>query len=221
MTDPDLDSALDDLIDAELVAERDDGTLVTTESFESTRRIYRDSYVDADESVVVRTVADVFGVDEDAAAARLDDGEVTREGLIAYLSLRSLLDGVAAERLAVMASLVAELSPGSPVPEGVDSLGDDEWPAFLDASPDAVITVWRHDCAPCSALKEDLDEVLSSLPDRVAVAGVDGESVPEFRRAFDVDTAPAVCCFRDGDLAATVTGRQSPSAYAGRFDDVY
>ena len=221
MTDPDLDSALDDLIDAELVAERDDGTLVTTESFESTRRIYRDSYVDADESVVVRTVADVFGVDEDAAAARLDDGEVTREGLIAYLSLRSLLDGVAAERLAVMASLVAELSPGSPAPEGVDSLGDDEWPAFLDASPDAVITVWRHDCAPCSALKEDLDEVLSSLPDRVAVAGVDGESVPEFRRAFDVDTAPAVCCFRDGDLAATVTGRQSPSAYAGRFDDVY
>jgi len=221
MTGPDLDSALNDLIDAGLVEERSDGALVTADAFESTRRIYRDSYADADDSVVVRTVADVFGVDEATAAARLDDGEVTRDDLIAYLSLRSLLDGVDDERLAAMASLVAELSPGSPVPEAVESLDDDEWEAFLDASPDAIVTVWRHDCSPCTALKEDLDAVLSSLPDHVAAAGVDGESVPNFRRAFDVDTAPAVCCFRDGNLVATVTGRQSPSAYADRFDEVY
>jgi hypothetical protein len=222
--DADPEAALDDLIEAGLVDERPDGTLVATEDFESTRRIYRDTYADADEAVVVGTVVDLFDVDEATAAARLDDGEVTREELIAYLSLRSILDDVDDvddERLAVMAGLAARISVGSPVPDAVEALDDDEWAAFLDDAADAVITVWRHDCAPCTALKTDLDDLLSALPDGVAVAGVDGGSVPDFRRAFGVDTAPAVCCFRDGDLVATVTGRKSPADYADRFDEVY
>jgi thiol-disulfide isomerase/thioredoxin len=221
MTEPDPEAALDDLLDAGLVDERPDGTLVATEDLESTRRIYRDTYADADESVVVETVVDLFDVDEETAAKRLDSGELTREELIGFLSLRSLLDDADDERLAVMAALVARISTGSPVPDAVETLDDDEWEAFLDDHPDAVVTVWRHDCAPCEALKTDLDEVLAALPDRVAVAGVDGEAVDGFRRAFDVDSAPAVCCFRDGDLVATVTGRKAPSDYADRFDEVY
>lgn len=220
-SDTDPEAALDDLIDAGFVDERPDGTLVATEDFESTRRIYRDTYADADESVVVDTVTDLFDIDESTAAARLESGEVTREELIAYLSLRSLFDDVGDERLAVMAALAAQISTGSPVPEGIEALDDDEWERFLDDAPDAVVTVWRHDCAPCAALKEDLDDILAALPDSVAVAGVDGESVPGFRRAFGVDTAPAVCCFRDGSLAETVTGRKSPADYADRFDDLY
>lgn len=219
--DPDPEAALDDLIDAGLVDERSDGTLVATDDLESTRRIYRDSYADADAEVIVDTVADLFDVNEATAAERLDDGELTREEVIAYLSLQSVLDDVGEERLAVMAALVAQISTGSPVPDAVETLEDDEWEAFLDANPDAVVTVWRHDCAPCEALKGDLDSVLASVPDGVAVAGVDGEAVPEFRRAFDVDTAPVTCCFRDGDLAATVSGRQRPSTYADRFDELY
>lgn len=218
---PDPEAALDDLIDAELVDERPDGTLVATEEFESTRRIYRDTYADADEAVVVETITDLFDVDESTAAARLESGEVTREELIAYLSLQSHFDDVGDGRLAVMAALTAQISTGSPVPEGIDALDDDEWAAFLEDAPDAIVTVWRHDCAPCEALKTDLDEIRSALPDGVDVAGVDGEAVPEFRRAFDVDSAPAICCFRDGDLVATVTGRKSPADYAERFDDVY
>jgi hypothetical protein len=231
-----LEDALDFLIDAGLVDERDAG-LVTTEVFESTRRVYRDSYAAADDAVFRRTVADVFGVDEETAAERIDAGAITRDDLIAYLSLRSVLDGeerrsasnrtqsdngdIDDEHLATMATLVAELSPGSPVPAALDELDDESWRAFLDDHPDAVVTVWRHDCAPCEALKEDLDAVLDALPDGVAAAGVDGESVPAFRRAFDVDTAPAVCCFRGGDLVDTVTGQQSPDAYADRFAELY
>jgi thiol-disulfide isomerase/thioredoxin len=237
---PALEDALDALIDAGLVAERDDGGLVTTDAFESTRRVYRDSYAGVDDAVFRSTVADAFGVSESTAAERIDAGAITREDLIAYLSLRAAFDnegskipradgeagdGAATppddERLATMATLVAELSPGSPVPDAVPELDDESWAAFLDDHPDAVVTVWRHDCAPCEALKADLDAVLSALPDSVAVAGVDGESAPDFRRTFDVDTAPAVCSFRDGALEDVTTGRQSPDTYADRFAAVY
>lgn len=217
----DPETALDRLIDAGVVDEHPDGTLVTTGEFESARRVYRDSYADADDAAFRQTVAETFGVSAETAAERIDAGEITRDDLIAYLSLRALLDGVDDEQLAIMATLVTELSPESPVPDGVETLDDDTWAAFLDAHPDAVVTVWRHDCAPCQALKDDLDEILAALPERVAVAGVDGESVPDFRRTFGVDAAPAVCCFRDGDLDAVLTGRQSPSAYAEQFDDCY
>jgi len=242
-----LEDALDHLVDAGLVAERDDGGLVTTEEFESARRVYRDTYGTVDDAAFRQTVADVFGVDEGTAAERIESGAITRDDLVAYLSVRSAFDGEASEtprepgetgdgaeprsagsrpeaddeRLATMATLVAELSPGSPVPERLTELDDDSWRDFLADHPDAVVTVWRHDCAPCEALKEDLDGILSELPDCVAVAGVDGDSVPDFRREFGVDAAPAVCCFRDGDLVATLTGRQSPDAYADRFADCY
>jgi thiol-disulfide isomerase/thioredoxin len=248
-----LEDALDALIDAGFVAERDDGGLVTTDDFEATRRVYRDSYAGVDDAVFRSTVADAFGVRESTAAERIDAGSITREDLIAYLSLRAAFDsegrspsssrtrsgdseasatsrdggdGVGDrtpddEQLATMATLVAEISPGSPVPDAVPELDDESWPAFLDDHPDAVVTVWRHDCAPCEALKDDLDAVLSALPDTVAVAGVDGESVADFRRTFDVQTAPAVCSFRDGALEDVTTGRQSPDTYADRFVAVY
>jgi len=245
-----LEDALDALIDAGFVAERDDGGLVTTDAFESTRRVYHDSYAAVDDAVFRTTVADVFGVNESTAAERIDAGAITRDDLIAYLSLRAefdsegskipradgeAVDGEASEtaqdggdgappddeRLATMATLVAELSPGSPVPDAVTELDDESWSAFLDDHPDAVVTVWRHDCAPCEALKADLDAVLSALPGTVAVAGVDGESAADFRRTFDVDTAPAICSFRAGDLEDVTTGRQSPDTYADRFAAVY
>jgi thiol-disulfide isomerase/thioredoxin len=215
-----LDDAIDDLVAAGLVDENDDG-LATTEAFEATRRIYRDTYGAADDEAFRRTVADTFGVSDSVAADRIERGAITREDLIAYLSLRSETEGVDDERLATMATLVAELSPESPVPERLPELSDESWPAFLDDHPDAVVTVWRQDCAPCAALKEDLDAVLSALPDGVAVAGVDGESVPEFRRTVGVDAAPAVCSFRAGDLEDVTTGRQSVETYADRFAAVF
>ena len=219
-----LESALDRLVAAGVVDERDDG-LVTTERFESARRVYRDTYADADDARFRRTVAETFDVPESMAAERIDAGDVTREGLIDTLSLRAVLDDdgvvVDGETLAAMATLVGEITPASPVPDALVELDDGEWPAFLDEHPAAAVTVWRRDCAPCEALKGDLDAVLDALPDGVAVAGVDGESVPDFRRTFDVDAAPAVCCFRDGDLVTAVTGRESPPTYADAFDEAF
>lgn len=219
------EAALDALVEAGAVNEADDGTLTTTTAFMDVRRIYHDTYAHMADERVHDTVADLFGLSHEEAAEALESGEVTVDEVVAYLSARSFFqdrpESPGPETLAMMARLLVKIGPGSPVPEGVTELGDDEYAAFLADHPDAVVTVWKHHCDPCEAMKADLEGILAAVPEGVAVAGVDGESVPAFREEFDVDVAPAVLAFRDGDLEATLTGRQSPAALEELFEDVY
>jgi thiol-disulfide isomerase/thioredoxin len=171
---------------------------------------------------VADTVADLFGIEEEAALDLLERGEVTTEDVVAYLAIQSFADETleTAEH-AMMAELLVRLGPKTPVPTGVEEVDDDSYRAFLDDHPHAVVTVWKHDCDPCEAMKGDLEAILELLPDAVAVAGVDGENVPEFRSVFGVDAAPAVLCFRDGTLEAVETGRKRPGELGALFADVY
>jgi thiol-disulfide isomerase/thioredoxin len=217
-----LEDALDRLIDAGAVDEADDGTLSTTQAFEDVRDVYHDTYGNATESVFHDTVADLFDIDREAAADRVEREDVTREELVAYLAAQSFLDDPPdRETLAHMAAVLVELGPGSPVPDALTELDDGSYEAFLDDHPDALLSVWTHGCAPCDAMKADLDAILSALPDGVAAAGLDGETAVDFRREFDVDAAPALLLFRDGRLEATLTGRHSPEALEEEFEGVY
>lgn len=217
-TDP--EALVDELVAADVLVETEDGAVHLTEAFDHTRGIYHDSYVDESEERIRETVADLFDLDPAAAAERAES--ITRDELVAYLSLRSFLENPPGpERLALMAGVVAGVGPGSPVPDAVETVDDDTYRAFLDDAPDAVVTVWKHHCEPCDAMKRDLDGILDAVPDGVPVAGLDGEACPEFCRAFEVDAAPAVYCFRDGTLAEVVTGRRSVEALTDLFEDVY
>lgn len=217
-----LEDALDRLIAAGAVHETDDGMLSTTREFEDVRDVYRDTYGDAKESVFEAAIAELFDIDRETAAERIERENVTREELVAYLAVQSFLDDPPdSETLAHMAGVMVQLGPGSPVPEPLPVLDDDSYESFLQDYPDALLSVWTHGCSPCDAMKEDLDAILAALPDGVAAAGLDGETAVEFRRAFDVDTAPTVLLFRDGRLEATLTGRQSPDALEDAFADVY
>ena len=218
----DPEAALDALVAAGAVDEAEDGTLSTTSEFEDARRIYHDTYADADDATLTETVADVFGLDPDEAAAHVEDGHVTREEVVAYLSVRSFLDDTPdPTTLAVMVHLLVEIGPGSPVPPSLRELSDDDYRAFLDDEPDAFVTVWKQFCDPCEATKAVLDDILDALPAGVAAAGVDGEAVPEFRREFGVDAAPAFCLFRGGELAEAYAGRGRPERLGERFEAVY
>ncbi|EJN60448.1 thioredoxin family protein [Halogranum rubrum] len=220
--DVDVEPALDRLIDTGVVDEADDGALTTTAAFEDTRRVYHDTYAHMADEGFHSTVADLFDIDRDEVGAHIDATGMTRDELVAYLSVRSFLDDPPEqETLAVMAGIVVQIGPGSPVPMAVEELSDEECEQFLADEPDAVVTVWKHGCDPCEAMKEDIDEIVASVPEGVAIAGVDGADVPAFRRAFDVSVAPAVLLFRDGQLRETFTGRKSPAALADAFEAVY
>jgi hypothetical protein len=218
----DPEAALDRLVELGAVAEADDGSLTTTPAFESDRRIYRNTYDYMGDDGVADTVADLFGVEKEEALDLLERGEVTSEDVVAYLAIQSFADeSLETAEHAMMAELLVRLGPDTPVPADVEEVDDDSYRAFLDDNPHAVLTVWKHDCDPCEAMKGDVAAVLELVPDGVAVAGVDGENAPEFRAAFDVDAAPAVLCFRDGTLEAVATGRKRPGELGALFADVY
>jgi thiol-disulfide isomerase/thioredoxin len=216
------EAALDRLIDSGVVRESADGTLSTTAEFEATRGIYYDTYIDVSDGEFVEAVADVFGMSTREAAASVDEHDVSRAEFVAFLSLRSFLDAPpATETLALMARLVLEIGPETPVPDPISVVTDGTYEEFLDAHPDAVLTVWRHYCQPCEEMKDDLDALLATIPDGVAVGGLDGEAAPRFRLAYGVDAAPALVLFRDGDPVETRTGRTTPEALERSIDTVY
>lgn len=199
-----------------------DDTVYLTTKFESTRGIYHDSYANVDESEYHQAVADVFGIEPEEAADRIDELGVTREQFIALLALNSHVEGEypLVER-AHMAMMITDLVPPSPVPDWITELDDDTYEEFLDEHDRVAVTVWKRFCAPCRTQKEELEETLEVLPNDVVVAGVDGESTPEFCRTFGVEAAPSVLLFEDGELLELLRGYQPVDAVETAAVEVY
>lgn len=205
----------------DVLVERD-GRVAITESFDAARRVYHDSYSNIDDERFHKTLADLFDMSVAEAKTQAAELGITRDQLVAYLSLRSYLDDDPAPNdLVLMAGLVADVAPVSPVPEEIRELTDDDYAAFIEEHGDVVVFVWKLHCSPCDAMKAELDEVLAHVPDGVAVAGVNGEQVAAFRREFDVDAAPATVTFSDGAHHETLESRRKPERLAELFDDAF
>ncbi|MFC7097575.1 thioredoxin family protein [Halobaculum marinum] len=223
---PDTEALLDRLIDVGAVREDDDGTLHVSAALHDIVDLYAQSYGDLPEQEFTEAVADAFGLDYSEAVRRIDEQGVTRDEFVAYLSLRAHFEDEGepvpgpVER-ATMAQIVTEIAPATPVPQAMDELADDEVEAFLAANDRAVVFVWRLRCHPCDQMKDEIEATLSALPDDVAVAGIDGEEAPDFRRRFDVDSAPAVVCVADGEAVAVETGYQPSASVAALVEDAF
>ncbi|CCQ37794.1 thioredoxin [Natronomonas moolapensis 8.8.11] len=211
-----------DALESEGVVSVDDEAVTLTLEFESTRGIYHDSYIDVPEAEYHQAVSDVFGIDPDEAADRIEELGVTREQFVALLALNSHVDGEypLVER-ANMAMMITDIAPPSPVPEDVTEIDDDSFEAFLEEHDRAAVTVWKRFCDPCDRMKADLGETASAFPEGVAVAGIDGEATTEFRRRFEVEAAPSVLLFEGGECRESLRGYHSPEDIADACADVY
>lgn len=210
------------LEDAGVLEVSEDDEVTTTVPFEDTRSIYLDTYTEVSQGQLVETVADLFDVSKEAARERIEADEITANEVATYLSLKSFLDvDLPVESLALLAELVAPVGIGSPVPENMRALTDETYHEAIDEAADMVVFVWKYPCDPCRRMKGELPTLLDALPDDLAIAGVDGESVVDFRREFDVDTAPAVLLFEDGDLVDVHEGYTSLADVAEAIADAY
>ncbi|WP_254537728.1 thioredoxin family protein [Halomarina litorea] len=222
LTEADVDALVDSLVEGGVLTERADGTLATTAEFEQTRGIYYDTYGNATDTVFRESVASSFDLSTEDAEARIEREGVTREMFVDYLSVTSHLDdGHSRVDRARMAMLVGEVAPDTPVPEGMAELDDEGYGEFLAEHDRAAMFVWKRNCAPCDSLKRDLDEILADLPESVAVAGVDGESVDAFRREFEVEAAPSILLFADGEAREGLRGYVSPEQVAAAAERAY
>jgi thiol-disulfide isomerase/thioredoxin len=211
------------LLDCGVLVEEGD-ELRASEAYDAERGVYQDTYADASDETFHETLADLFDLSVEEAAAQAEELEITREQLVAYMSLRGYFKRqapdteVSHDELLHLAVLAAGVEPTSPVPDALQEIGDEDYESFIETNGDAVIFVWRLHCGPCDTMKKNLDEILERVPDGVAVAGIDGESVADFRREFDLDTAPATLTFSDGELVDCVTGRGTPDQVAELFE---
>lgn len=216
----DPEARIDFLLEEDALVERESG-LAVTEEFDGVRGIYEDTYLGVSEEEFRGTVAEVFGLSEEAAADRIDEHGVTREELATYLALRSHLEAdVPQDVLALLAAMVVDVAPVSPVPREMRELTDDDYGDFLEAHPDAAVFVFKRHCEPCDALKADLAEIEAGAPEGVAFAGVDGEAAGDLVGEFEVEAAPTTLLFADGELAESIRGRRPPAQYREAFDDV-
>lgn len=220
----DAETLFDALVDSDvLTVDAETDAVTTTSKFEDTRGIYYDTYMSISDADFHQAVADAFGFESKAQAKeQVEALGVTREEFVAYLTLVDELDGsFTIEERSRMASMVVELEPDTPVPEEVETLTDESYEGFLTDHDHAIVTVWKHHCDPCEAMKDDLDAILSEIPSRVAVGGIDGENAPSFRRAYGIDSAPAMVMFENGEFREGFTGRATPERVASACAEVY
>lgn len=219
----DPDARLEYLLDREVLDGRPDGSLVTTQAFQSSLEVYEDTYLEVPEETFVETVASVFDLPRERAVDRIETTGTTRRELAAFLALRTYLedDERTPYELALMARTITGVEPGSPVPESLTELTDETFEPFLHEHGDAVVFVFQRLCSPCEALKEDLPVLRAAAPEAVAFAGVDGDGSTTFRRRFDVSVAPTTLVFAGGDLQDRFDGRRSVEALTDAFDAAY
>jgi thiol-disulfide isomerase/thioredoxin len=218
----DPEARLEFLLEAGVLEMTEDEEVTTTVGFEDTRAIYLDTYTEVSQGQLVETVADLFDVSTAAARERIEAEEVTPSEVATYLSLRSFLEAaLPRESLALLVELVEPVGVGSPVPERMRELTDETYREFIDEAGDALVFVWKYPCDPCRRMKGEIPPLLDALPESVAVAGVDGESVVDFRREFDVEAAPEVLVFADGDLVESIRGYAPPARLAEAVADAY
>jgi len=218
----DAEARLEFLIAADVIDVGEDDSVTATVEFEDTRAVYADTYGDVDDDTFAETIADLFDVPVEEAHTRIEETDLTREDLIAYLSLQSHLErDLPQDVLVLLTSMISGVGFGSAVPDSMPELDDDTYPEFVAEHGNAVIVVWSYPCDPCRSLKEDLPAFRDTLPERVALAGVDGDAAGRLRREFDVTSAPTLLFFVDGELADTFEGYLPVEVLSERVEEVY
>jgi len=218
----DAEARLDFLIDQGVLDEGPDEEVMATDDFDHLRSIYDDTYRDISDEEFQETVADLFGLSPDEAASYTEQYGLSRHGVATFLALRSYLEDLelAQDTLLLLTGIAAQVGAGSPVPADLRELTDDDYEAFIEDNGDAVVFVFQNQCLPCEEMKSNLDEILAPLSD-VAVAGVNGDAVPEFQREFELEAAPTTLVFADGELVASERGVRSPAELAETFAEHY
>jgi thiol-disulfide isomerase/thioredoxin len=228
-SDPGLDrlrtepeARLEYLLTHDVLREHEDGRISATNDFDETRAIYVDSYKDSSDRAFEKTVAQLFDLSVEEAASHVEDLDLSRWEIATYLALNSHLEADLPRDVALeLAAMAAEAGGASPVPPELTELFDESYEAFLAEHDRAVVLAFQQGCDPCDSMKRDLPDVRDDAPSGVAFAGIDGETAPEFRRAYDLSVAPTTLLFRDGDLVEKHEGYWSPDDLRSALDDAF
>lgn len=209
-------SLLEELLDADVLVERDGGLEPSTR-FLARRQEWLDRSPDPGSSEIP------FDTDG-TVLERLDDDarRTVTANALAVLNLaadltpsRALTCGLSLRRLEEMRT--------SGVPEGFQALLGAELPAFVSQHPTAVVLVWQSDSDPCETVRDDLETLFEAgeIPDEVGKAAVEGAVDTELLATeYGVTAVPTLLFFVDGTVDSRLVGAHYLETVRSEIDTI-
>lgn len=216
-TDP--EHLLRTLVESGVVDHRDDG-LGLTDAFGRgvERREARFRDLDPDE---LRSELSAIGAGV-AVDAFLGTGSTAPALAAEYAEVadRTGLDHSQRLRVLSMLDTLRTAPPDEGAPEAFVPVSGERLPFHVALHDKAVVYVWRHDCPPCEAVRDDFDDLVdaSARPDvgRFAVYGPD--SAARLSELYDVAGGPVTLFFHHGVVDARLYGAHPRAVLAAELD---
>ena len=89
----------------------------------------------------------------------------------------------------------------------------------LQSDKPVLVDFWAEWCGPCKAIAPTLEDIASTLGDRVTVAKLNIDDNPNAPSTYGVRGIPTLMLFRDGEVAATKIGALPPHKLTEWIED--
>lgn len=208
---------------------RDAGVLVTdgddvrlSEPFEETMATYRERVEDGNAAETLRDAARA-DLDEPRMSTLVRAAEEEEDVAAQYLALEDHTDEPVYGTFVTAANLLDWLDRGPPESDGAPdqfmSIHADRLPAFLALARNAIVFIWRDDCAPCEMVRSDFEDLFDHPPDDIALLGVYGPENPQLlRERYDVGGGPTTLFVRDAEVDCRLVAAQPRQTLEAEVD---
>ena len=82
----------------------------------------------------------------------------------------------------------------------------------VDADKPVLVDFWADWCGPCKMIAPSLEEISDELADQVTIAKMDIMENPDVPGKLGVQGIPYLALYKNGEIAATLTGARPKSA---------
>lgn len=125
---------------------------------------------------------------------------------------------VPAARLRDKARCAACKQPLLPIARPIAVANAEDFDELLrDAKLPVLVDFWAEWCGPCRMVGPELVKVADKRADKVLVAKVDTETLPDVAGRFGIQSIPTMILFRQGREAERLTGAMPAAAIMARL----